>query len=242
MTFDRKKRRNGGSWDRVQFLSIPPPHTKTHTSVPSSAFFESNQIPCALSAHPLSWKNVTWSRAQTCHSEEAKRPYAHQKNACPPPKHTTHTSHLHFCFCFYEKELRLITGPALSLNFLFQCSRAFLKTQSCASVERPLGSMALLVENQRLEFFFQRASDNLRGELVRDQVCGPRLQVAGRPLRAPAPLWGGGGELQETWSTTGPSQCDRQTARSLIRNLLFQRQQKSHSDSVTVLNWLFFAV
>lgn len=131
-----------------------PPHTKTHTSVPSSAFFESNQIPCALSARPLSGE-CTWSRAQTCHSEEAKRPYAHQKNACPPPN-TPHTPVI--CISVFASTRRAASyhGPGLSLNFSSSVAGPSWKTQSCASVERPLGSMALLVENQRLEFFFQR--------------------------------------------------------------------------------------
>jgi len=110
-----------------------PPHTKTHTSAPSSAFFKSNQIPCELSACPLSGE-CTQSRAQTCHSEEAKKSLCLPKKRMYPPSnyHThTHTNHLHFCFRFYEKSCVLSRALLIS-QFLIQRNRAFLKnTEFC---------------------------------------------------------------------------------------------------------------
>ncbi len=154
MTFDRKKRRNGGSWDRVQFLSIPL-RTQRHTR-PFPAPHSSNQIKfLARSQLILYLENVLGAEHKHVTVRKPKGPMLTKKTHVPPPN-TPHTPVI--CISVFASTRRAASyhGPGLSLNFSSSVAGPSWKTQSCASVERPLGSMALLVENQRLEFFFQR--------------------------------------------------------------------------------------
>lgn len=159
-----------------------PLHTETQTSAPSSAFFKSNQIPCALSTRPLS-RECTLSKAQTCHWG---RPYTLLKKHHPTHKHQS------FAFLFFLlQELCLITGSAY-LSISLAALQGLPEKQRAVLVASVLwGWRFESLKTKGLSFSFRGASDNLRGELVRDQVCGPRAPAAGRTLRAPTP-WGGG--------------------------------------------------
>lgn len=195
--FDRTDRKSGGSWDRVYFLSMPL-RTQRHTSAPSSAFFKSNQIPCALSSRPLSGE-CTLSKTQTCHCGSCKALHSLKK----APAHTLTPI---ICISVFPFARRAVSYHRLSLSLNFSSSVAgpSWKTQSCASGKRPLlGLMVRPLENKGLSFSLRGASDNLRGELVRDQVRGPRVRVAGRPLRVLA-LYGGGiaGSPKHNWAVS----------------------------------------
>lgn len=237
MTFARIWQEGEKKWmlmGKGPFLINTPPHTKTHTSAPSSAFFKSNQIPCVLSARPLSGE-CTQSRAQTCHSEEAKSLYACQKNACPPPK-LPHTHTPIFCISVFASTRRAVSyqGPSLSLNFSSSVAEPSWKTQSFASGKRPLGLGWL---KPTAWGFLSERPQIIWGESWWEIKCvalGYKWQDGPSMLRL---FWEEG--LQETRSATVPCQWDRQTARSQIRSLLFQRQAtlharsaQTHSDSV----------
>lgn len=117
-----------------------------------------------------------------------------QKSLCLPKKRMSPPNVPHtpiICISVFASRRRAASyqGPSLSLNFSFSVAEPSWKTQSCASGKRPLGLGWL--KTNGLRFSFGGASDNLRGELVRDQVCGPRVRVAGRPLHALAFLEGG---------------------------------------------------
>lgn len=157
-----------------------------------------------------------------------------KKRMSPPKLPHTHTPII--CISVFASTRRAVSyqGPSLSLNFSSSVAEPSWKTQSFASGKRPLGLGWL---KPTAWGFLSEGPQIIWGESRWEIKCvalGYEWQDGPSMLRL---FWEEG--LQETRSATVPCQWDRQTARSQIRSLLFQRQAtlharsaRTHSDSV----------